>query len=165
MFATVVISIVIFAMIILNLASLGVLLILSLFLIFFVIILSEYFIGYDEETKTDGLTVWSLNKTKEYFKGGKVNDAEGKSVMVSWKIKDGDDDSINFSKSDMAKMKANIHDLVYLCDKRMWLGGLKSIHSVFGEPHDEDGIVYATNDHIEQGQFIKGKLLIAEKEM
>jgi len=50
----------------------------------------------------------------------------------------------------MAKMKANIGDLVYLTDNRKFFGGLKSIHSVFGEPHNEDGIVYVTEDHIEQ---------------
>lgn len=160
-----VISIVIFASIIFNLASLGVLLILSLFLIFFVIIISDYFIGYDEQAKTDGLTVWSLNKTKEYFKGGKVNDAEGKSVAVKWKIKEGEDDTVNFSTADMAKMKANPGDLVYLSDKRKWLGGLKSVHSVYGESHNENGIVYVSKDHVDQGQFIKGKLLLAEKEM
>jgi SSS family solute:Na+ symporter len=65
----------------------------------------------------------------------------------------------------MVKMKANVGDLVYLSDARKWLGGLKSIHSVFGEPHSENGIVYVTEEHVSQGQFVKQKLLIAEKEM
>lgn len=65
----------------------------------------------------------------------------------------------------MVKMKANPDDLVYLTDTRKWLGGLKSVHSVFGEPHNENGIVYVTKDHIEQGQFVVQKLLLAEKEM
>jgi len=62
-------------------------------------------------------------------------------------------------------MKANIGDLVYLTDIRKWFGGLKSIHSVFGEPHNQDGIVYVAEEHIKQGQFIKDKLLLGEKEM
>ncbi|HEY6626146.1 MAG TPA: hypothetical protein VIZ21_04255 [Ignavibacteriaceae bacterium] len=62
-------------------------------------------------------------------------------------------------------MKANIGDLIYLTDNRKLFGGLKSIHSVFGAPHNEDGIVYVTEEHIKQGQFVKNKLLSAEKEM
>ena len=67
--------------------------------------------------------------------------------------------------SDMGKMKANVGDLIYLSDKRKWLGGLKSIHSVFGEPHDEDGQVYLTSDQIRHGLFVEGKVLVGEKEM
>ena len=65
----------------------------------------------------------------------------------------------------MAKMKASIGDLVYLTDNRKWFGGLKSIHSIFGQLHNEDGIVYVSEDHIKQGQFVTNKLLSAEKEM
>jgi SSS family solute:Na+ symporter len=65
----------------------------------------------------------------------------------------------------MEKMQADPGDLVYITDARKWLGGLKSIHSVYGEPHDEDGIVYITDEHRMQGQFVTGKLLLAEKEM
>ena len=165
MISVIVISILIFMMIVFNLASLLVLLILSVVLIFLVIISSDYFIGYDEKSKTDGLTVWSLNKTKEYFKGGKINDREGKKIKVKWKLKDGDEDIVYFSKNDMNKMQADVGDLVYLCDARKWLGGLKSVHSVFGEPHTEDGVVYITNDNLAQGQFIKNRTLTAEKEM
>ncbi len=165
MISSIVISIVLFAMIIFNVASLPVLLAAIILLIFLVIITTDYFIEYNEVEKTDGLTIWSLNKTKEYFKGGKINDAEGEKIKVKWREKPGDDDIIYFSTTDMAKMKANQGDLVYLTDSRKWLGGLKSIHSVFGEPHNEDGIVYVTKDHIDQGQFVKEKFLLAEKEM
>ena len=65
----------------------------------------------------------------------------------------------------MAKMKANIGDSIYLTYIQKWLHGLKSIHPVFGEPYNEGGIVYVTEEHIKQGQFVKNKLLLAEKEM
>jgi SSS family solute:Na+ symporter len=130
-----------------------------------VAISTTYYVKYDELAQTTGLTAWSIAQAKEMFKGKKINDAEGDKVTVNWKLKEGDEDTVNFSTADMAKMKANIGDLVYLCDKRKWLGGLKSIHSVFGDTHSEDGIVYVTKDHIDQGQFVTGKLLLAEKEM
>jgi solute:Na+ symporter, SSS family len=145
--------------------EISVMLFLALLMSVLVALSVNYFVKYDEASNTDGLTAWSIAKAKEMFKGSKINDQEGKKVTVNWKIKPGEEDTINFSKSDLVKMKANVGDLVYISDVRKWLGGLKSIHSVFGEPHDEDGIVYATKDHIEQGQFIKDKSLIAEKEM
>ncbi len=158
-------TIILFSMIVFNLASLPILLGAVVILLLLVIIASDYYIQYNEKEKTDGLTVWSLSKTKEYFKGSKINDAEGEKVKVQWKQKTGDDDTVNFSTTEMVKMKANPGDLVYLTDARKWFGGLKSIHSVFGEPHNENGIVYVIKDHIEQGQFVKDKVLIAEKEM
>ncbi len=65
----------------------------------------------------------------------------------------------------MAKMKVNIDDLFNLTLNRKLFGELKSIHSVFGEPHSDDGILYVAKNHVEQGQFVTNKLLSAEKEM
>ncbi len=124
-----------------------------------------YYVKYDDSQNTEGLTVWSIAKAKEFFKGGKINDAEGKPVIVKFKIKDGEDDTINFSKNDMKKMAAEVGDLVYLCDARAYLGGLKSIHSVYGEPHEDDGIVYINDEQYQTGVFIKNRKLVAEKEM
>lgn len=163
--AFIVTSIIIFILILFNLLPLVALLILTFVMVALVVLASNYYIEYNEEEKTDGLTVWSINRAKEYFKGSKINDREGEKIRVHWKLKDGVDDSIHFSKSDMKRMAAEVGDLVYISDARKYLGGLKSIHSVYGEPHDEDGIVYISSEHFEQGQFVKGKLLIAEKEM
>ena len=115
--------------------------------------------------KVDGLTVYDVSKLKASFKGGEVNDAKGETVIVDWEISDTDDDSIRFSKNDMLKMKAEVGDLVYLCDNRKWLGGLKSIHSVYGEPHDTDGVVIITNNQQQSGLFDQNRKLFGEKEM
>ena len=115
--------------------------------------------------KVDGLTVYDVSKLKASFKGGEVNDAKGETVIVDWEISDADDDSIRFSKNDMLKMKAEVGDLVYLCDNRKWLGGLKSIHSVYGEPHDTDGVVMITNKQQQSGLFDQNRKLFGEKEM
>ena len=47
----------------------------------------------------------------------------------------------------------------------MVVGGVKSLHSTFGDPHDDNGIVYINKTHLEHGQFVKGTKLKAEKEM
>ncbi|MFN3871402.1 MAG: sodium:solute symporter [Ignavibacterium sp.] len=158
-------SIIIFLLIAFNVLSLIVLFILTFIMVGMVVIAANYFIQYNEEEKTDGLTVWSINKAKEYFKGSKLNEREGEKIRVHWKLKEGEDDTIHFSKNDMKRMAAEVGDLVYISDARKYFGGLKSVHTIYGEPHDEDGIVYISKEHFEQGQFVKGKLLTAEKEM
>jgi SSS family solute:Na+ symporter len=134
-------------------------------LMFSTAIVSTYLIDYDQQVNTEGLTVWSVAKAKEFFKGSKINDAEGSKVIVNFKLKEGEEETANFSKNDMEKMKAEVGDLVYLCDRRKYLGGLKSVHTVYGEPHNEDGIVYISNEDLLNGVFEKGKQLVAEKEM
>ena len=117
------------------------------------------------DMKTEGLTVWSLDKTREFFKGSAPNDRPGKSIKLQWTLKEGDKDTVGFSINDMEVMAADVGDLVYLADERKWLGGLKSIHSVYGEPHTEDGTVYIIQTHVETGMFDPDRKLSAEKEL
>ena len=117
------------------------------------------------EMKTEGLTVWSLDKTREFFKGSAPNDRPGQSIKVQWALKEGDKDTVGFSINDMEVMAADVGDLVYLADERKWLGGLKSIHSVYGDSHTEDGTVYITQAHVEMGMFDPERKLRAEKEL
>ncbi|MDP6533074.1 MAG: sodium:solute symporter family protein [Candidatus Marinimicrobia bacterium] len=132
--------------------------------IFLTALSTSYFIPYDEK-KAIGYTSWSLNRAKEVFKGSAPNESSGEIVTVKWELHDDPKDEIKFSQSDMKKMSANPGDLVYLCDTRGWLGGLKSIHSVYGEPHNEDGVVFMNEEHAARGIFEEGKILKAEKEM
>ena len=118
-----------------------------------------------KDEKTDGLTVWSLDKARELFKGGTPNDLPGEPVEVIWKTVEKNKDEMRFSAQDMNTMGAMVGDLVYLCDKRKWLGGLKSVHSIYGKPHDVNGVVYITNIHKESGRFDKNLKLVAEKEL
>ncbi|MBL7047570.1 MAG: sodium/solute symporter [Candidatus Marinimicrobia bacterium] len=112
-----------------------------------------------------GLSIFDLARAREYFKGSKPNDREGKKAKVNFKVVKDQGDVIRFSKNDMALMAADPGDLVYLMDRRKWLGGLKSIHSVYGGLHDEEGIVYITEAQRKSGMFVKGRILEAEKEM
>jgi SSS family solute:Na+ symporter len=160
-----ILSIVLFVLVILNILSVWILLASSITISILVAIITTHYVKYDEVSQTLGLTSWSLDKAKEFFKGSKVNNREGEKVAVNWKIKEGEEDIIYFSQNDMDKMSADVGDLVYITDSRWYLGGLKSIHSKFGEPHKDDGIVYITQEHEDSGLFVKDKKLIAEKEM
>jgi len=138
----------------------------SVFMSGLVALATTYYVKYDHEKQTQGLTIWSIHQAKEWFKGRKLNEREGENVKVQWKLVESDNsDVINFSKHEMHKMAAEVGDLVYISDTRKYLGGLKSCHTVFGEPHNEAGIVHIRKMHLEKGLFVKGKNLEAEKEM
>jgi len=132
----------------------------------FVALVTTFYVKYDPEAQTLGLTIWSIHQAKEWFKGRKLNEREGENAIVSWKLIETDnEDIINFSKHDMHKMAAEPGDLVYISDGRKYLGGLKSCHTVYGEPHNEKAIVYIRKLHIGKGLFVEGRMLEAEKEM
>ncbi len=119
-----------------------------------------------KEEDIKGLTVFDVDNLKAKFKGSEINEAKGKKVIVKWNIDNQiENNCIRFSKHDMRKMNANPGDLVYLCDNRSWLGGLKSIHAVYGEPHEIDGVVMITDYQQQSGLFNNSNKLFAEKEM
>jgi len=129
-------------------------------------LLVTHYVHYDPLENTRGLVTSSIDIARRTFKGGKPNDKLGKRAKVNWKIDpEGDDLHIRLAQADLERMSANPGDLVYLCDKRKWLGGLKSIHAVIGEPHSETGTVYISEEQKETGLFIKNRILEAEKEM
>ena len=129
-------------------------------------ILVSFFTKPPQAREIKGLTVYDAKKLKEIFKGSPVNEDKGEKTLVDWELnKDNNANTIQFSKNDMEIMKANPGDLVYLCDNRGWLGGLKSIHAVYGEPHERDGIVIITNEQQQSGLFDQGRKLFGEKEM
>ena len=128
-------------------------------------VIFTFFTKPNKNKNLDGLTVFDAHKLKDMFKGSKANEIEGEKVEVQWKIDSNKKDVIRFSKNDMDRMSAKKGDLVYMQDSRWWYGGLKSIHSVFGKPHNEDGIVYINDKQLDSGLFIDDFPLLAEKEM
>jgi len=148
-----------------NLGSMVLLLFAVLVLAILVSISAVYFIKFDPNAHLEGLTVWSIKRAKELFKGSKVNERDGKKVFVKWRLRDDENDVINLSKEDMKEMAAEVGDIVYLCDARKYLGGLKSVHTRVGEPHDDKGLVFISNEHKLSAIFQEDKMLYAEKEM
>lgn len=158
-------SVIIFAVIALDLAHLAVMMTLAWVLVGLVAVSAAYYLPIDEETYNTGLTIWDIQTLKELFKGGKINERVGHKAKVNFKLKEYAEDLVHFSQKEMQTMAAEVGDLVYLSDHRKWLGGLKSVHSRFGEPHNEDGIVYINNTQLQHALFVEGKMLEAEKEM
>ncbi len=158
-------SIIIFTIIAFDLANLAEMMTLAWVLVALVSVSAAYFLPINKETYNTGLTVWDIHSLKLLFKGGKINSREGSKVKVDWKLKDDDKNLVYFSKKEMEAMAADVGDLVYISDNRKWLGGLKSVHSRFGEPHNEEGIVYINKEQLQHALFVEGKILLAEKEM
>lgn len=160
-----VVSILILIMVWFNIGTLLSLLIAVFLLTFLVSVSAAYFIKFDPNSHLEGLTVWSIKRAKEIFKGGKVNEKEGKKVYLKWRLRNDEENVINLSKEDMKDMAAEIGDMVYLCDARKYLGGLKSVHTRVGEPHDDKGLVFISKEHKLSALFQEDKMLFAEKEM
>jgi SSS family solute:Na+ symporter len=148
-----------------NLGSMVVLLFAVLILAILVSISAVYFIKFDPNAHLEGLTVWSIKRAKELFKGTKVNERDGEKVFVKWRMRDDEIDVINLSREDMKIMAAEVGDIAYLCDARKYLGGLKSVHTRVGEPHDDKGLVFISKEHRLSALFQEDKMLYAEKEM
>jgi SSS family solute:Na+ symporter len=160
-----VLIVLILVMIWFNFGSMVILLFGVVVLTFLVSVSAVYFIKFDPNAHLEGLTVWSVRRAKELFKGSKVNEREGKKVFVKWRLREDDKDVINLSKEDMKEMAADVGDIVYLCDARKYLGGLKSVHTRVGEPHDDKGLVFISKEHELSALFQEDKMLYAEKEM
>ncbi len=148
-----------------NLGGVYFLLISTLVMTILVSLTAQYYIHYDPAKHTDGLTAWSIHRAKEIFKGGKINEREGEIIKANWRVRKDTNDYVNVSTDDMKRMEAEVGDLVYVSDARKYLGGLKSFHSRFGEPHNEAGIIYISSEHKLIGQFHEDRIMKVEKEM
>jgi SSS family solute:Na+ symporter len=85
-----------------------------------------------------GLTVGTLESARQRYKGAPVNEGEGKKAVGSVII-DESVEAVSIPEAMADRIKADVGDIVYLADARLWLGGLRSVHSTISEIHgDED---------------------------
>ncbi len=80
---------------------------------------------------TSGLTIWSLAKARQTFKGSVPNDRPGSVLKkMPWQINANlPTGYVQVSPQQMDLLAAENHDLVYVRDNRTWLGGLRSAHA------------------------------------
>ena len=86
------------------------------------------------------------------FKGSEINRTPGERVWLKVVEDDSlDDDEVVFcNQSALDTLAANPGDLLYVCDKRWWFGGLRSIHAKAGAARDSDTL------HISPGAMARG---------
>ena len=67
------------------------------------------------------------------------------------------------TKKHMDTLAAEPGDLLYVCDKRWWLGGLRSFHTKAGEPNGDD-VLRLGPEAMARGHFSDGDGVYIEKQ-
>ncbi len=126
-----------------------------------------------DEKKIEGLWVGSIRQAKRFFKGSEPNDMEeGEKIRV--KLGSSDETMIDetgaevtviarLNKADAEKMKARAGDLVYVSDKRWWLGGLHSLHATLEVADVEAGEIVIPKQSIADALLNTGEEVVVEK--
>ena len=91
-----------------------------------------------------------------------------KKVVLTIKLNEIDEDPsiVRLHTKVMDELQAQPGDIIYVCDKRWWLGGLKSVHVRAGEPVGEDkleGYVLLSQAAMDKGGFKEGDKVKVEK--
>lgn len=135
---------------------------------FVIAIAASLFTKPKSEESIQGLWIGSLQKAKEIFKGGSPNDRDmGKKIMLTLEeLKEETEKIIDgaiIAQEDLEKMKAKTGDLIYVADKRRWLGGLRSVHACAQEGKAKKGSILMPRQLIVSGRLRLGEQVRIEK--
>lgn len=112
-----------------------------------------------------GLTLWTLKDAREMFKGAKPNDKVGFRQTVTWEVNGAlPEGTVQVDQETLHHLAAGDGDLVYVSDRRKWLGGLRSTHAKIDGIHGLGETVILAQDVADNGHFLPGKLVTIEKE-
>jgi len=127
----------------------------------------------DDVERISGLWVGTIQAAKRFFKGGEPNDdVEGKKARLI--LTAGEDEELDetgaevtafvtVSKPDAEVMKAKDGDLVYVADKRWWLGGLRSLHATLRVADADAGKIIIPKSEIKNARLIESEEVVVEK--
>jgi SSS family solute:Na+ symporter len=117
-------------------------------------VIVSYLTQAKSKEKMQGLVVGTLDKAKENFKGGPINETEGEKVCAKL-VQDERVNEIAISTQSARLLSAGVGDLVHLSDARWWLGGLRSTQAKISSLHDQDSnIVLVAPALIKRGNLI-----------
>ena len=113
----------------------------------------------------DGMTMWTLESARRFFKGGEPNDEPGFKLPLRWK-RDPDlpHGTICVDQEALQGLAGREGDLAYVCDRRWWLGGLRSAHARIHGVHELGEVVLLAPDVADAGHFLDGRMVTVEKE-
>lgn len=118
------------------------------------------------DKEIEGLTIWSMDKAMELYKGGKPSFERGiKLKALNWKIDNSLElDQITLNKTDARKMAVHNGDIIFIEDDRWWMGGLRSAHTKLAGNHElEDGTVCMSQKTFDRAMFLTDQKIRAEK--
>jgi solute:Na+ symporter, SSS family len=112
-----------------------------------------------------GLITGTQLKAMEYFKGGPINRREGETIYLQVKTDPAlsGSETVCVSDAQMASLSAEVGDLLYVCDRRWWFGGLRSFHTKAGNPGEEN-VLRLSPDAMARGHFNDGDTVYIEKQ-
>jgi len=113
------------------------------------------------------LSVSGFRELMRVFKGSDPNLEPGRPAVVRYETVDGveDPEGVVLSEEMASRLKAGVTDLVYICDARRWLGGLKSAHGRVAQISREGAGIRIPGAMEEIGRFVPGRPVRVEKVM
>jgi hypothetical protein len=109
------------------------------------------------------LVVGTLDTAKRNFKGGEVNEKEGKKVFAT-PVSDNQVEEVSVSFALAESLAAEIGDVLYVSDSRAWLGGLRSVHTKLSSIHDREAdLVFLSPEIIKRGNLKLNRKIRLEK--
>ena len=138
-----------------------------------VAVVATYVWPNTDESKISGLWLGSLQAAKKFFKGSDPNDAEdGEKVRLRLvAAQEVEEDLsgayvtaiVNVPPAAAARMKARTGDLIYVADKRWWLGGLRSLHATLKVSEIDAGTILVPGNYITDSFLRVGEEVVVEK--
>jgi SSS family solute:Na+ symporter len=114
--------------------------------------------------KVRGLMAGTQIDAMRFFKGGEPNRSEGERAYLQVMLDPSlaDEEVVLVPRSAMETMKAQEGDVLYVCDRRWWYGGLRSIHSKAGSLSPDEFVHVGPGD-MARGHFQDGEAVYVEK--
>ncbi|MGD2294906.1 MAG: sodium/solute symporter [Candidatus Aminicenantes bacterium] len=111
----------------------------------------------------ESLVVGTLDKAKALFKGGAVNEKEGKTALAV-PVVDNQVEEVSVSQKVAERLAAGMGDIVYVSDSRAWLGGLRSAHAKITAIHEQEAsLVFLSPSLFQKGNLKLGRKVRLEK--
>ncbi|MFP4500759.1 MAG: sodium:solute symporter [Candidatus Hydrogenedentota bacterium] len=111
-----------------------------------------------------GLVTGTQLDAMRAFKGAEINRTPGRATYLAVYADHAlEGDAAIFPQAAIDAMAAQHGDLVYVCDRRWWFGGLRSVHLRVAGP-SPDGNAYISADAMDSAHFVPGQRTYAEKE-
>jgi SSS family solute:Na+ symporter len=100
-----------------------------------------------------------------FFKGGEPNRRPGRNALLTVELDSTLDtqEIVLLPSEAMTTLDADPGDLVYVCDRRWWLGGLHSIHTRAARGDLPSGVLRIGFDAAERAHFQQGDRIYVEK--
>ncbi len=112
-----------------------------------------------------GLITGTQLQAMEFFKGAPLNRREGEVVYVPVETDASlsGDETVLVSSAHMETLAAEAGDLLYVCDRRWWFGGLRSFHTKAVEG-GEGATLRLSAEAMARGHFQDGDVVYIEKQ-